>query len=65
MAQYPIKMLKDESGKPISKAEYSNLSIEEKNEIQNNLEEIYKVAEVINEKTIKHYVLGTYLIGVL
>lgn len=44
---------KDENGKPISKTEYSNLSIEEKNKIQSELEEIYKVTEVINEKIIE------------
>ena len=43
---------KDEIGKPISKTEYSNLSIQEKNDIQSKLEEVYKVAEVINEKII-------------
>ena len=40
---------KDEEGKPISKSEYSNLSIEEKEQIQAKLEKLYEAAESINK----------------
>lgn len=40
---------KDEEGKPISKDEYSNLTMEKKEQIQSKLEKLYEMAESINK----------------